>query len=184
MSTRITCPGCHRSLLLKVDCTAEALSCPRCLARIPNPQARVTSTEVQAETPAASTPASPSAGITERSPWPCAADVDVDVRRDSRRTSGCLIALAVLGGIGVSWALLGGIVAANEGADGVLLSILGFLLMLTVVSAVWVFAHHPGETPGAHIGRTMLGVLTISGVLVLLLVAVLIFLFVVCLVSA
>ena len=75
------------------------------------------------------------------------ADVDVDVRRDGRRTKGCLIALAVLGGIGVSWALLGGIVAAHEGAHGVLFSILGFLLMLTVVSAVWVFAHHPGETP-------------------------------------
>ena len=72
MPLEITCPGCGRSLRLPIDCTAEMLSCPRCPGAYPNPQAPVTSTAVQAETPAASTPSARSAGITERSPWPCA----------------------------------------------------------------------------------------------------------------
>ena len=51
MPTRITCPGCGRVLVLPSDCTAEVLSCPRCLTRIDNPQAAGPSTAVQAEAP-------------------------------------------------------------------------------------------------------------------------------------
>ena len=184
MSTRISCPGCGRSLRLPTDCTAETLSCPRCLARIPNPQASVTSAAIQAATPAAPAPAAPSTSITEQGPWPRAASVDVDVRRDSRRTSGCLIALAVLGGIGVSWALLGSVVVASEsGTLEILFTVLGVLLVFTVSSGLGVFLFRRSATAGANIGRTILGVLAMSGVLVLLLVAGLIFMFVACLVS-
>lgn len=186
MASRITCPGCHRILMLPDDCTAEALSCPRCLANIPNPQAPGASTGVQAEPPS---PAAPAAIRPEparhggRGPL-----ADVDVRRDNRGVKGSVIVLAVLGSLGVCYALFGSLVLAQE--DRViqpLLLTLGVLAVLTLISACWVFVHRPSETTGANIGRTILGVLTISGALVgiglLLAVAGVILLFVVCLSS-
>ncbi len=51
MATRITCPNCRRLLLLPPGCTAEVLSCPRCLAQIENPQAAETSIGLRPEVP-------------------------------------------------------------------------------------------------------------------------------------
>ena len=57
--------------------------------------------------------------------------------------------------------------------------------MLTLASAGWVALNKPSGEPGTNIGRTVLGMLTFTGVIVgvggLLLVAALILLFVVCL---
>ncbi|HEY7311713.1 MAG TPA: hypothetical protein VH643_20290 [Gemmataceae bacterium] len=184
MSTRITCPGCNRLLMLPDDCTADVLSCPRCLARIPNPQALRSSDAVQAEPPPPSSPAviQPEAAA-RGEPGPL---VDRDVRRDQRGVKGSVVVLAVLGSLGICYALFGSLVVAQEDRTiQPLLATLGVLALLTAGSAFWVFVRRPSETTGANIGRTLLGVLTLSGVLVgvgfLLAVAGVILLFVVCL---
>jgi hypothetical protein len=184
MSTRLTCPGCGRSLFLPDDCTAELLSCPRCLAHIPNPQAGDTPAAVQT-TP--SPPPTPPATGVQRGPRRLRSpDVDVDVRRDSRGTSVLMIVLAVFGGLGVSYALLVGFaIAAEDRAVEPLLILLGVLAVITVISGLLVFARRPSPTMGANIGRTILGALSITGAVVLvgflLMVALFIFALVVCL---
>jgi hypothetical protein len=178
MSTHLTCPGCGRVLILPGGCTAEVLSCPRCLAHLDNPQTAARSADVQTETPPARSSITP-----ERLPF--VADVDVEVRRDKRGTSVLMILLAALGSIGVAYALLGSFVMLREGEFLPLFCVLGVAVVLTLISAAWVATHEPGETPAANIGRTVLGVLTISGVIIgvgtLLVVAGLILLFAVCL---
>lgn len=184
MSTRITCPGCGRTLLLPSDCTAELLSCPRCLTRINNPQAAPASTAVQTQMPPvreAAVTAAPAPS--ERGPR--LPDLDVDVRRDNQRTGCLMTGLPVIGGIGIGYALLVSVAQLTEGWFQPLLVILGVLTVLTLLSAGWIAATKPSETPGAYIGRTVLGVLTVTGAIVsvggLLLVAGVILLFVVCL---
>lgn len=183
MSTRLTCPGCGRALLLPADCTAELLSCPRCLARIPNPQALDTSAAIQATPSAAPPSAPPSTSVTERSAQ--MPRVDVDVRRDSQRTNGCLVVLAVLGAIGICYALLGGMAMAHDRIFQPLLVTLGLLAVFTIASIAWVYSHRPSESVSGNIGRTVLGVLTLTGAIVtagfLLVMAGVIILFVVCL---
>jgi hypothetical protein len=185
MSTRLTCPGCGRALLLPADCTAELLSCPRCLARIPNPQAPDTSAAIQATPPAAPPSAPPPAPVRERGEWGRGVPVDVDVRRDSQRTNGCLVVLAVLGAIGICYALLGGMAMAQDRIFQPLLLTLGLLAVFTIASIAWVYSHRPSESVSGNIGRTVLGVLTITGAVVtagfLLVMSGLIILFVVCL---
>ncbi len=184
MSTRLTCPGCGRILLLPADCTAETLSCPRCLARIPNPQAAPGPTAVQTTV---SSPPPPPTSLTRDRPWRPDRDVevDVDVRRDNRRTGGCMIALAVLGALGLVYTLLGSTALAKEGVFEPLVILLGILAVATIISVVRVYGGQPGPSTGSKVGRTVLSVLTISGVLVatalLLIGAGVIFLFVVCL---
>ena len=184
MSMRITCPGCGRILVLPSDCTAEVLSCPRCLTRIDNPRTMEPFTGVQVEAP----PVRETAVTSSPSPLdrgPRLADMDVDVRRDSRRT-GCLMTLLpVMGGAGIAYAFAGGFSLLGQGEFRPLLVLLGVLTMLTLVSAGWVATHKPSGTPGANIGRTVLSLLTITGAIVgvggLLMVAGVILLFVVCL---
>jgi hypothetical protein len=186
MSTRLTCPGCGRILLLPADCMTETVSCPRCLAMIPNPQVAPGPTAVQTTLPPAPAPAAPSpSAVTQSRPWVREMDVDVDVRRDSRRTSGCMIALAVLGALGLVYILLGSAALAKEGTFQPLLIVLGILGVATVISLVRVYGGQPSPSTGRNLGRTVLGVLTISGVIIatglLLIGAGVIFLLVVCL---
>lgn len=179
MSTRLTCPGCGRSLLLPGDCTAETLSCPRCLTRIANPQASGGSTAIQTESPTPAAPAAASSAITASAPRLGAADLDVDVRRDSQGTSGCMIVLMVLGGLGLGLFALTGLAGGKEG----LTFVLGVLTVLTIISAIAVFLRPSRAAAGSELDRIFRGVLAISGVAVLLIVSILIFLFVVCLVN-
>ena len=182
MSTRLTCPSCHRLLMLPDDCTADVLSCPRCLARIPNPQAPAVSDAVQAQPPAPS----PAAIRSEAPPLGGSQPIaDVDVRRDNRGVKGGVIVLALLGSLGICFFLFNSLLMAQLNRQiQPLLVLLGVLAVLTLLSALWVFSR-PSQTLGANIGRTVLGVLTITGVLVgvgfLLTVAGVILLFVVCL---
>lgn len=97
-----------------------------------------------------------------------------------------MVVLAVLGSLGISYALFGSLMMAQEERTiQPLLATLGVLALLTAGSAFWVFVRKPSATTGANVGRTLLGVLTLSGVLVgvgfLLTVAGVILLFVVCL---
>jgi hypothetical protein len=184
MPTQITCPSCHRLLALPDDCTARLLSCPRCLAQIENPQAADRSSAVQAEAPP------PPAAVTPTRQVPFArlqhvADVDVEARWDNRGTSALTIVLAVLGSLGIGYALLGSVTLVRAGLYRPVLVLLGGLTILTLISGGYVFSRNPGETAGATIGRALLNVLRISGVIVavggLLLLAAVILLFVVCL---
>ncbi len=187
MTTRITCPNCRRLLLLPPGCTAEVLSCPRCLAQIDNPQTAEAPPSVLAETlptraPGVTPSRSPARGVPPRLP-----DVDGDVRRDNRRTGCLMTVLPVLGGLGIAYdlAVLGRFADLTKGDFGPWLFFLGVLMVLTLISAAWVATHQPSETTGGNIGRVVLGVLTVSGAIfgvgVLLGIAGLIFLFVVCL---
>ncbi len=97
-----------------------------------------------------------------------------------------MIVLAVLGCPGIAYTFIGSVVIAQE--DKIyqpLLLTLGTLATFTVISAVWVFNRRPSPTVGGNIGRTVLGVLSISGAVLavgfLLVVGTLILLFVVCL---
>jgi hypothetical protein len=113
--------------------------------------------------------------------------VDLTVARDNHGMSCLMIGLAILGSLGVSYALLGGFAILKQGEYQPLFFVLGVLTVLTLISAGWVWVRKPSRTVGANIGRTFLGVLTISGVLVgvggLLMLAALILLFAVCLSS-
>jgi hypothetical protein len=185
MSTRLTCPGCHRVLLLPSDCTAETVSCPRCLALIPNPQAAPGPTAVQETLPPAPAPAAvPPSAVTKARLRAPEVDVDVEVRRDTRRTSGCMIALAVLGAVGLIYTVLGSAALAKGGVFQPLMVVLAILTVATLISVARVYADRPSESTARNIGRTVLSVLTISGVLVatalLLIGAGVIFLLVIC----
>jgi hypothetical protein len=182
MSTRITCQGCGRLLVLPPDCTAEVLSCPRCLTRIDNPQAAGSIYPLQAEVPPVrQTAVTPSPASRERGPR--IAEMDVDVSRDNRRTGCLMILLPVIGGAGIAYALLGGVAMLGEGEFRPMLILLFVLTVLTLLSAGW----GASRPKGAYLGRTVLGVLTIAGAIIgvgaLLCVAALILLFAVCLSS-
>ncbi len=186
MNTRITCPNCRRLLLLPADCTAEVLSCPRCLTAIDNPQAAEAPTNVPAEAPPRE-PSVTSAPLPAPVVPPRSAEVDAEVRSDNRGTSRRMIFLAVLGGVGISYALLGSFALLGHGEIWQALLVLSALMVLTFFSAVWVIGSESDATIGGNIGRIVLRVLTISGVIVavgaLLALAALILLFVVCLSS-
>jgi hypothetical protein len=180
MSTRITCPGCGRLLVLPPDCTAELLSCPRCLTRIDNPQAAGSIYAVQAEVPpVVPTALTPSPASRERRLR--IDELDVDVRRDNQRTGCLMILLPVIGGAGIAISLLNVIDDLQYGEFPLLLLLLGVLTVLTLISAGW----EAGHRQRAFSGRTVLRVLTISGFIIsvgaLLCVASLIYLFIVCL---
>ncbi len=185
MSMRLTCPGCGRSLLLPDDCTAELLSCPRCLANIPNPRTAPDSLAVQT-TPSPPPAGAPPSGVRRAEDWLPSPSVDVDVRRDNHRTGPLSFALAILGGIGVSIALLGSFGAAiGDASFGLLRSTMVALVVLTLLSAFTVIGSRPSPTIGANIGRTVLRLLTITGAIIaigsLLVAAMFIFALVVCL---
>jgi hypothetical protein len=182
MATRISCPNCRRQLLLPSDCTASVLACPQCAAEISNPQTVPSIEGVQADLPA------PRAAI----PTPIAAplvpnlpDDDVDVRDHRYAPSKWTVFLSVLGGLGVSYALLLSFKLLVEGEFTPVLVVGSVLMVFTLFSAARVIGRHPHDSPGALIGRILLGTLTTLGVgvgvIVLVGVAAFIVLFVVCL---
>lgn len=188
MSTHITCPGCGRRLILPSDCTAEVLSCPRCLSRIDNPQAGSTAYAVQGEAPPVRDIAvTPSPTSLERGSR--IADLDVDVTRDTRRTGCLMILLPVIGGAGIAFSLFNVVAGLPLGEFRPALFLIGMLTVLTLLSAVWEARHQKGTflRNGTFFGRTILGVLTISGAIIavggLLSFAAFILLFAVCLYS-
>ncbi len=187
MATRITCPNCRRLLLLPADCTAEVLSCPRCLTPIDNPQAAEAPISLPTEAPPAREPSVTAAPLPSPVVPPRIAEVDADVGRDNRGTGRRMIFLAVLGGVGISYALLGSFALLGQGEWWQALVVLSALMVLTLFSTVWVIASESDTTIGGNLGRIVLRVLTISGAIVavgvLLAIASLILLFVVCLSS-
>jgi hypothetical protein len=105
--------------------------------------------------------------------------VDREVRQDARRAIGCLGLLAFLGGGGTILVLANVLAVAGPDSGNVLATALfGFLALAAVVTIV-LFAR--GTTPS--VGKVVVGTLATLGGLILVWVALLIFLFIVCLVS-
>jgi hypothetical protein len=108
-----------------------------------------------------------------------AAGMDVDVRRDSHATGGCLVLLAVLGALGIGLLFLSGLQLLGQGQAGLLVALAVGLCVLALISATIVAAR--GGAGERFAGRVVFGTLALSGGLILLLVAILVFAFVVCL---
>jgi hypothetical protein len=110
MAERVTCLGCQQTLRIPAGSGSRWLTCPRCLSLVATPEATAPGA-IQAEAPAR--PPAPSAvgiqaELAPRSSIVPAAGLDVDARRDSSATLGCLVLLVipvVLGIAGSLWAL-------------------------------------------------------------------------------
>lgn len=161
MPQEITCPGCRSRLLLPPERPATGFTCPRCLAPVPDPDAIAT---------AASIPPSPPSvgGIIRR--------VDVDVSRDARRTSGCLVILVALGALGIAYAFVAAGLDAVENIGVVAIALL-FLGLIT--TGVVVLRRGP-QSAAEGFRRIMVGTLAAVGVLVLVLLALAVLLLLVC----
>ncbi len=94
MSERIKCPNCGTGLILSETAGEWRATCPRCLAEISAPEVRREPDAIQAERPERRKEPLPSQER-GRNGRP-----DVDVRRDTKRTSVALIVLAVISGLG------------------------------------------------------------------------------------
>lgn len=163
MPSEIVCPACRHRLEVPDDAPGFPLTCPRCLARI------------AAQPPG---PVPPGRGTLPRRA------ADVEIQRDTRRTGVGLVILAVLGGLGIANYLFAAGVAAVQGEVRpilIFLVSLAFLVLLSTGLVLW----RTRENPAARgVGRVILGTLALAGavfgVAFVLVVAVIIFLFIVC----
>jgi hypothetical protein len=200
MSQRLPCPGCGHTLRVPDDRGNATLTCPHCLARVPGPEAAGIQREPPGEVAVAPGPSCPECGQPTEPGWrvcpycreplrpPRAParglrvpDLDLDVRRNSRGTGGLLVVLAVLGGLGAGYALLFGIAAWGEGDPALFFLTLAVLFVLGLVNAAIVYTGRRGDARPPGVGRVVVGTLAWVGGLLVLGVAVLVFLFAVCL---
>jgi hypothetical protein len=205
MSERIYCPACKRALRLPADCVDPWLSCPRCLARIRNPQSEperapsspgVAPQERQPE----ARPRCPGCGVDveprwlfcpfceerlrDRLPRQWSGSVEGDVRRDTTTMQVILILLAIVGGLGIFLALMTSFAALTDNEVAPLFVTLAVLFVLTVISAIIVSVREK-KSPQPTAARIVLGTITLAGALVaggcLFMGAIFVFFFVVCL---
>jgi hypothetical protein len=173
MTDVITCPGCGRRLVLPAGVEADFLSCPKCLAQIPNPRQR--------DAPA-------TAGIQTGPTAPRwephrlrSASLDDEVQGDTRKATGCIGLLAVLGGVGSFLVLATWLKFAGSEPGAVSESLVALFSVLAVAAVVAIVQLARGKTPTA--GNVVVGTLATFGGLILVWFAFLIFLFLVCLVN-
>ena len=105
---------------------------------------------------------------------------DIDVRRDQKGTSCSLIALAVLGGIGVVFMGFQAAVALNQGYYQPLITLVVGLLFLAGLTTIIVFVRSRGNPGASGWRRVVVGTLALVGTLTASVLALLVFLFVVC----
>jgi hypothetical protein len=199
MPQRIQCPGCGKPLRIPDGVTDPWLSCPHCLAQLPNPQ---TVAGIQT-TPSAPVPRTtcPACGESIEGSWRycprCQEDLrrpgvprrstgaDVDVRRDQRGTSVFLLLLAVLGSLGFGYGVLVSLSFLDEGTAWPLAIFLAVVLGVGSLSAVCVYNKPQSPTGARGVGhvvlRTLAGLGCLFGVLILVGIASFIVLLVVCL---
>jgi hypothetical protein len=152
--TDVTCRFCGHRLQVRAGVALAGLSCPVCLGRL------------APEEPAVSVPGPSPAPI----PIP-----DADVRADQKRMGCGLIGLAVLGGLGALW---WGLVAATEGREPGVLALVAVAILAIIVLPL------AGDQPWARVTRRVLvWLFALGGVLILLAVAFVLFVFVSCLVT-
>jgi hypothetical protein len=148
--TQVTCPGCQRPLRIADGVTQPWVTCPRCLARVANPQAQA-------------------AG------GPDGLEVDYEVRRDVQKTGWLLVVLAGLGALTLLW-----VGRAVIKSTGDLLTMLTGLGVLAALSAAYVLWRRPGGTPLESAGRVAVGTLALVGAIVAIGLAAVAFLFALC----
>ena len=189
MPQQVKCEACGRWLRLPDDLQEQLLTCPRCLANVPNPNrarpaasataAGDTSTAVTETYPVSPPVTTPSSSLRRAS-----LSVDRDVRQDTRGTGCGLIGLAVLGAIGLALSLIPSFgIAAQLRSTGPLIPITLVVLVLAGIATGIMFARTHGNPTARGVGRVIFGTLVGAGVLVLVILAGLVFLFIACMAS-
>jgi len=197
MSERIKCPVCSVGLILPESALRSSMTCPRCLAEVTALEARREAGAIQTERPerregALSCPHCGRAveAIWITCPW-CEEPLpgrergrngtaDLDVRRDTKRTSRLVIVLAVIGGLGVTYSggkalfYLGGALSDPAEFDPYsVLLICAFcfllpLLFLAGLSTLIVFVRSGGNPGASGLRRVIVGTLAMAGGLIVL----------------
>jgi hypothetical protein len=192
MSQQVACTGCQRTLVVPDGGEGPWITCPKCLERVPNPVA--VEAAFQADRPRRNR--CPHCGRDVERMWRtcpfCEEPLrgfDVDVRRDTGRTSALLIVLAVFGVLGV--ALTGWTVtAAAWGPGGDPTPLYGFLIGLVClvgVTTLIVFLRTGGRPGAEGVRRVVVGSFAAAGgffiIGFLLAVAAFVFLLAICFTS-
>ncbi len=200
MPRSVTCPGCRRVLRVPEDVTSSEITCPRCLAAVPNP--KLGPAIAVAEAPAR-TSSCPRCGTRVQEHWKfcpnCEAyllgprrgirgrRLDVDVRRDSTLTTVLLILLAVLGGFGLFGYLLVAVTTFEHGGYWIMAGVILTILLLSMISTGIMFWRTRDDPSRRGVGRVIVGTLALTGGLFafscVLGAAFFIFLFIECLVN-
>jgi hypothetical protein len=208
MPEPLLCPSCQKPLRVPADFVLAWLTCPRCLAVVPNPTAitaeparvRPTVTEAAGSVPVeqqARVRLCPACGKTMQPDWlfcpycegelrsPGAGGVDAVVRRDSIWTRGGAVLLAVLGGLGFSRALLLASSAdVGLGDPTALVAVLLIFFLLFAVSIPIALLRSRRDARALGVGRIFLTTLALAGgaivVGTLLILAALVFFLAVC----
>jgi hypothetical protein len=176
MAHQVTCPSCGSGLRVPDDVTTTQLSCPRCLAQFDNPASAslpVQETPPLTVTSAGPPPACPRCGGQVQPIWRFCPNcqsvlggskagravrvVDEDVRRDTKRTSIVLVLLAVLGGQGLVYFILMGIIQFQGGGWEVLIAVLLAVLFLGLITTGIMFhrtRHNPSQRGFGRVGDT------------------------------
>jgi hypothetical protein len=164
------------------------LTCPRCLAVVPNPAIEsVTASPAPAapvvpetaspspENPPAGERICPQCGKPIQARWlfcphcevalrsPMGGPVDAIVRRDTRRTGLGMALLAVVGGNGLVWGLVG---SSGQAARGDFSAIAGVLVVFTILFGIsaLIALHRSRKDPSAiGVRRILVGTLTLAG---------------------
>jgi hypothetical protein len=182
MAHSLQCPGCRLWLRIPDGVTEPSLSCPHCLARLPNPAAGTADGGIQTAPSSEARPLTcPTCGEAIEGQWrycpACREDLrspavrrlrpgaDVDVRRDQRGTGGAGIGLGILLLFGVVLFFAGGGLGLLPDSRGVLV----FILLLVGLMVAGVLAIARGNKVLGGLAFGVAGAL-ILGVLVTLLV--------------
>ncbi len=189
MALTLSCPSCGQPLRVARDFPLAELICPRCLAPVaspgseaaaPAPAPRAAGTPPQSpEAESRPAPVCPGCGRPTQAPWvicpyceeplrapPGAADVRW--RRAERRTGCGVIALTVVGGLGLLYGIVGTLIEGFEDREwGPLVVVLLALLVLAGVSTVITLVRGKGDPNARGVRRIVRGTLALAGLLIL-----------------
>ena len=163
MSERIKCPSCSVGLSLPEAVRGSPATCPRCLAMVSVPETGREPDAIQSER-------------SDRREEPLRGLPDIDVRRDTKGTSCLVVALAVIGGLGLGLLGLDFLLFATNGFYPPLLFLAVSLLILAGISTL----RSRGNPGATGFRRVAVGTLALAGVIILVIPAVGVCFFVVC----
>ena len=190
MPHEINCPRCATALRVAPDETGRWLTCPRCLASVPNPNRDEGVVERPSPRPAPEGDYCPECGEPVRSGWrrcpscdallrrPAAArgrSLDLEVKRDS---VGAIVVTAVMGALVLLGAVLffatdsASVVAQASGDNQTIFAVLGlvvFAVVAGVLVLVWAARNPTVSIVSGVLGGVLLGAL---GVVLLICVAI------------
>jgi hypothetical protein len=173
MTQRVECPGCRRTLAVPDWTEGPWVTCPRCLARVPNPAA---ADSYRPEW--AGRRRCPRCGKEVERLWVSCpfceeplrgGGLDLDVRRDRRATNVFVILLAVVGAIGIAlMTAQAAMAAANPYYPqyGPLITLTVGLLFLTGLVTFIVFLRSGGRPGAAGVRRVVVGTLATAGAVI------------------